>query len=650
MSEARKKVIDQREVVAGFFREALFHNRSLQISFAGKLIEGRLVGLDEESTRHSNDKRTLKLALVGEISPENVGVPAIAQIKCSFPHFVAQWEGPFYFESRTSVVVALPDSLTIQNQRSSNRLILATAGHKDLSVLVSTNGKYIEGNFVVENHSDNGCGGVLTIFAGFEIVTGTRIQGRLHRSDGGLKVDGVIAQAQLVDSNPSVGESRYRIGLKADGSMQAGPSGSSDRRKVQRIRVSFPLMMNSPLCPSHPIELELKDASVSGFSGCLTNKADKVLLSVALIVKIRDEEMLAEVVSQQDDIIRFQIVSGSSENRLRWLNRLTRFRPDMSSSTGVGAEIIDLFCESGAFSSKFLAEQARYSKDVLSGLVADEATSSWVHRWIERTTDGDIKGHCSAIRFSDQLWHLGDIAGMRRESHKVSKSFIPGFFRNFREYCLSLQPCPRVVISWVEGHPYWRKFEQHLRSNSAAESFAIRAEYVRLYKSEVSNVSTWRLEEVSSGDFRLIDSIQDQLKAPEYGKFLRALDFSAESFGSPILSALLSKAKVPFHRKYVLAKAPGRVALVIFHSFPAGICPQRSIEVPWIIPVVGDLGTVEGSRDLMDSVRAFGLRNGFRFPGLLLASTAEGSEKTPTKKMIWTVGHPKILEFFDEQT
>jgi hypothetical protein len=674
-SSSSKRVLEDPKIILGFFREALFQSRRVEVigisseaSEASEAIEFLITDIPHGDQRDPGPETMLVLTPCTN-EPEASGTTF--QFKCRFPQFLALWEGTLSRRSDGQFEGAIPPSLTLLNSRRHERL-KPLSDPSFATVTVQGGGMHSLGKFQLEDVSRYGAGGVLQCPKELPLLRDSPIHGRLSLPSGSLSIRGSVVQVQLIGPTLSTPpDFLYRVGIRLDsaeaGVVDAPPveetkiQKNPERRRSSRIPADFDLNLVSPLHSGHLISFQVTDAGASGFRGMLREAVDAKLLPAGCSVSVGEGALQALLVSIDGRELRFQITGGGPEDRLAWLKRLTPYlHPQVSGKSAFGAEIMDLFCESGALAVGYLKNTRTVAEAFEAALggggLADEP---WIHRWIERTDSGEIRGHISAVRVADNLWHLGDIAGMIEENRKVSRKFIPAFFSSFLEYCLHTRPCPRILIGWKAGHPYWRAFENFIEQHhGASRSAVVHTQYFRLPYSKVREASSSRrnhYREIRAFDFESILEIQRELEkltiAPELRQIVQALDFDIDRFGSPSLSRILQPAGRSLDRRYFLLEEKAVRALVIFHAFPNGSSPQDTLNVPWLIPLPVSGAFSSNPQEIQALVEAsqdLGIQAGYSFPGILVVEPRTGVETAgAAKQMRWTLGHPGILKFFD---
>ncbi|MFL5814612.1 MAG: hypothetical protein ACJ763_13640, partial [Bdellovibrionia bacterium] len=408
-------LIKDARTIAGLFREALFHSRSVQIISADYGdITALITDLQEDSSRDISTER--QLFLTSSITINNLSDSFSAKIRCAFPQFVLFWNGTITKSETGELVVTLPAEVHLENSRTQARVELIKSTSPSGPILVNTDTFCTEGIFQIEDISEGGFGGSLRVFPEMPIRIGTQLQGRIKTPTGIIEVNGQVVQVSLHSAaNTSQADAIYRVGVKNQTFNQStvhSPPTQSERRKFKRVPVQLDINLLSPYHPEHVVSGLILDASLAGFLARLKDISDAILLPVGCIVQIPQTSILAQVISLEDENVRFQIVQSNSKDRVEWFKRLTPYlNKNTSHSTATGMDIIELFCESGALASTYLKNQRRFAEDFLEAFTARDSQGSWIYRWIERDEEGKIRGHNSIVRLSDHTWSWGSVAG-----------------------------------------------------------------------------------------------------------------------------------------------------------------------------------------------------------------------------------------------
>lgn len=650
MSQNDPLLITDERVISGLLREALFHSRRVEIITDTQTIALVVDDLIEPSSREKNVERLVRLTLIDKPKDPKILKNLVEiEFRCGFPKFHAFWtahleaiEGGFY-------QFKVPKIFRIENARSGVRVKLNRQDILRSTVLVTTQELSTEGYLVVEEFSSNGLAGQLRVIAEMPIAIGTTITGRIASKTGYIDVRGTIAKAECITQASSYdGDSTYSIGIDNKPTQLLIPRVEErERRKSPRVQVKLNLDIVSPFRPDHVIHVKVTNASCSGFICELANPADSVLLPLGCMGTFCGSLLLVRVVGITESEYRMELAGGTDSERLSWLKLLSPFlNPQTSFSTPTGMDIIELFCESGASAAGYLKNQRRFVQEFVEGYTSIGESSPWIHRWIERDNGGEIRGHVSVVRISDQTWYLGDIAGMANKTRKISPNFLANFMGYFRDFAISSTPCPTVLLSWVEGHPFWKKWEESLNTTDKATVIGFtRASYHRLPSAKTaasSNGFSRQPNWILPSDFEVISKIRESLT--EMGLLFLAdfFDLSIKSFESPILNRLLNQNGQTFKRSYCKISYGGLSFLIIFQKFPTGSSPLKTADVPWLIPLDNASIGPQVFTEVLNLVREVGIEKGYSFPGVIFSRTDESNEQG-IKHMLWTLVHPNGL-------
>lgn len=661
MSKKNIAHLENSKLIAGFFREALFFSRNIFIESTGYTGEARIVEIVEPSARTKSDERYLMAKPVFNTQRNHFGAPFEAKFKCVFPQFVAIWNGEVACDQEDVFKIRIPQKLAVSNNRESLRFSPANNTEIKAIVSVTSGGIHSEGRFVLEDISMTGVGGVLTIPAGISVRSDTRVTGVAATANGTIRIDGVVTQVTVL-TEPTGYDSEYvcRIGVDMQGS--AGNMGGaaaekfsvrdSERRKARRVISGFELIIRSPLNPNHIIRVQVQNVSIGGFAGTLRDSVDQCLVPLGCGVTIEGTSLVGEVVAFSEGVFRLQFISGVSADRVKWLRRISYYENERTAITsGVGLDLINLFCESGAVASGFLKVQHKNSEDILFGMAGESGEEPYIHRWIERLPDGETCGHIAAVQWGDASWFIGDIAGSVETERKISREFIEKFFHSFCDAALLMTPCPKMIIAWNEGHPYWRQFERNLDGPGCADVRSIfLTEYTRcLTQAMKSPGDTAEVKKICAAEYQLIDEISSMVRQILGEEILKVFDFTVEAFGSPALSHLIGRATKTFKREYFDIQCHGFRWLGIINRFPLGVSANRSEDVAWLIP----LQSSQATKEIRDVGRGALLKVAFEMgidvPGVLEVIPGAHYKSDPgstSKRMRWNILHPRALTWF----
>lgn len=653
------QIKDQR-IISGLFREALFHNSEINIQISDENDPHQIAFYVESIEEKSARDQGYRLIWLTPIEAETA-IPTLAtsskplDMVAYLPRFVAHWSGAVVHQQDNRIAIALPELIFSEDQRKrSPRTDLPKAQQvEEHEVLVRTDSLFTQAFLTVTNLSQTGAGGLLRIPCAFPLRVGSSISGLVSLTKEKIHIQGSLAFVQLLPQSFTNNQSmNFRVGIE----FKTAPSKTEgEKREFKRNESEVLLEFTSPLNQEHLIQVNCQELSVTGFSGHLSNSEDSRLLPVGCVVTLKYPAIQAELVAFSGDTHRFRILPSETHQHTHWLKIVTPKNissSKLSTNVASGLELIDLFCESGALASSYVKEQ-KHIFDVFSKQLGSTTSSdTWVHRWMEKNSDGKIKGHISSIRYADSIWYMGDLAGRIQDDLKISHNFITSYFDHFREFALSESPCPSIFWLWFEGHPYWSKFNTFLQSKKEPDLRAyFPVGYYRYTEDSLRSLDNHKItwESIRANQSSVIQAITNSITDENHKRFLRLLDFSIETFGSPQLRAELARSGTRLDRKYwKLNLTPNKTFLVIYQRFPLGVSPTRTPEVPWLIP----LGTTQLSelskpelQSILAEVNYHGLNQGYSFPGVL-ATLPDSKCPEELKAMRVGIFHPSLLEFF----
>ncbi len=668
--------MDDSRLIAGFFREALFHQRRITLLAGNRTYIGYIASVDESSTRERTAERKLRIELQQAVLPAGSLVDLDGMdvhFECSFPSFIAQWSGRLSSLREGTVETLIPPALELKNLREWRRHSIQSKTDFVANIAISSMGLHSEACMQIDDYSSEGVGGTLSLPAEFPLSIESRVRGGVVLPKGRLHLNGFVKYMQVLSrTSGAQGDVHYRIGIQLESPSTPSllPYGA-ERRRFPRKKSSIVIEVCSPLNHAHLIRLKISELSVAGFSAELVDPHDIHLLPLGVGVNEVGTSLVFQLLTAsasselRDTTLRFQISSAEAADRLKWLRRLPSGSDvPTSRTTATGADLIELFCQSGAFSSEYLRLNKAGALALQSGLSSGISESSWLHRWIERTHSGDARGHIGAVRIGDSLWHVGDLAGSPFSERKISDDFLPDFLTSFRDYCLVSSPCPRVILTWNDGHPYWKGYDEFLKQEgSRFVSASLKAFYTRMPKvlAAQSLEPDWEITEIQGSDHSLIDEMSQFLQGAGVMPLARAFDFCVESFESPGLRSSIAEGKGSFDRRYLKMTRGDDIRLAVLSRFPVGSSPHRTFDVPWILPLSNSaLRPLEGPEqtDFLRDLRSRALGLGFSFPGVLEpisqgtteAKAAGVSTSKSRKLMNWIIGHPRILDYFSKRS
>lgn len=647
----KSKTLTDQRVIAGLFREALFQSRKIRVKTSSLDAEALITDLIEANTRDKEIER--KVGITFRTSQSMTEIPD-AELTVAFPKFLLKLKQSLTKWPDGQYGFSIPSEVGLENNRSETRNQQFSLRGDSSPAYIRSQGLHIEGRFEIEDYSSSGYGGILKLSPLFPLQTGSTIKCEIHNKSGSLKVDGKIVRWEIVEEPESVNQDRsYRIGIESVKSLSSNSKSEPtpeipERRRHKRLQTELTITLTSPINPSYPIDLKTENSSIVGFAGRIKDASLRTLLPAGISVQLFDKTLRAELVSTFDDLFRFEIIEGTNDDRLWWLKKLTLDTHDsVSVGSTEGEEIMRLFCEAGAVATPYLQIQKRFADHYESDFTGSTLDEPWIHKWIERTPDGEIKGHISAVKFGDNSWFIGDIAGSTVTERKISSNFIPSFFSNFLDVTNQMSPSPRLMITWSENHPYWAEYQKNLleKYNSSNNQMITRiCSYVRKQNFNPSPNNSLDLVKVRASDHSLIEDLRCTF-SKKYRGLLDAFDFNPNTFASPNTRAAITNVAKNWRREYFYFKA-SLPAILVTTQFEKEISPNSNHKACWLVIEPESINELQ-IQDLIHTVFHLLIDKDAHFPGVIITSNLdEISPDYGYRKMFLLCGNTESFQCF----
>jgi hypothetical protein len=314
--------------------------------------------------------------------------------------------------------------------------------------------------------------------------------------------------------------------------------------------------------------------------------------------------------------------------------------------------VLDLFCETGALSASYLKRHRPFAEQMLKDLEVEDGTGFWVHRWIAKGASNDPTGHISAIKIGDNAWLLGDLVGSQDPLEKMPTTFVPGFFRSFQEFSLTIEPCPRHMIMWVDGHPFWEPLLSFSNGEGAGSMYgSARIAYTRLDQMrDAKGGPSVQISRIAASNSSLIRSVQMDLTNRGLLEFASSLDFDPDRYGSPHLRDAFHGANQTFYRVYYVYSCRDSRWLVVLTGLPFGLSLNRIPESAWVFPLSPGIPAQEEWDAITSSIHKVAISTGIKLPSVRRFIPGDGSMKLDGEQAVLRalLCHPNIWDAYRE--
>jgi hypothetical protein len=653
---SKSYVITESRQILGLIREILFVRTVAQVVVGDESRACVVHDIEETSPRDRSGERYLILKTENETIPISLEEGTPVSVEFGFGRFKARFSAKVVRQIGVDIIrTGIPKEVEISDFRQSVRANLSKEVKFTVPVLITQGIDQIESTFYLDNISKSGLGGELVLPDTKSLERDAVVQGIFRTGESSFPVRATVVRVFESETDLALAGRRYRVGLKFSVPAYNG-LGSSKKSRAKRAHVDEHIVVTSLLDPSTSLKLGIVEASASGFKARIRGEAGSVAFPLGSPFSIREAHLFARLIRVEDESLYFEIIGGSEPNRLKWLNALSPYlHINATSEIRSAREVLNIFCEAGALSGKFLNSHSSYSSEILSGF--ERSASEYVNafRWICKSpVSGKPIGHISAVKYGDCSWLMGDIAGSPDQSDKLPSDFIAAFFETFKHFSLLSRPVPKHLIMWVVGHPYWKRFEEYLASNGRKNLIAnALTAYTRLEDMSMNEQGTKvTATEIIATEFKKINFIQSQLKAAGLELFSRTLDFSEEGFGSNQLGAAFSEAGHFFYRRYFSIVTERSSWLLILSNFPMGLSFNRVPESAWLFPVASEKAWSVDWLHIKRSIHELALLNGIKLPSIR-RFVAEGEVpellvgESVTLRCV--LCHPEVWDFYGEE-
>ncbi len=313
-------------VIQGIIKEALFHEAPFRVHTDSGAVSLRVHDITEARIR---DESSLKKIQFQGAALEAFVIGRSYVFEASFYRCLIQGEMSFAGEQGGSLLFEFPKTLTLKNQRRSQRADVGAEEARAVPVFLQSGSEHAEGSFSLEDTSAEGYGGRLVVSAGFPVEPGTHIGGRLGFSESVADLRGRVVSVVRLPEDRGGGAS-YRVGIRQD--LKQAPRnpdtelvpGQSTRQRT-RHAARLQLTLESLLHRGQKVSIDVEEVSVNGFSGRRSAGSAVSSVPIGSSFEVRSEKMRVRLVHVSSEKMHFQITARSTGAGIEWLKRITPF-------------------------------------------------------------------------------------------------------------------------------------------------------------------------------------------------------------------------------------------------------------------------------------------------------------------------------------
>jgi hypothetical protein len=583
----KPRVLSNPRVIAGIFREAIFARIVARID--GEYLS-EVIDVAESSRRDKAEKRQLSFALQHARSTPST----ICKIELLFSGFIISSTATVIEETVSKLTCEMPTTLENIDLRGDRRISPKFANFPVAHAILIRAGIHLEVTLKLSNISRFGIAGEIEVDRDVSIEPRDIVHGAMHTVEGSINLRGVVVAVEELSAR---GDSKTLLLRMIRTSNAKIPSPNSDlerddgretRRREPRYPIDITMTFRSILAPRQPIALEIIEASISGFFARSTTPFMSEYLLPGVPIQHEGSSMVADVVHSEGDMVRCRWTFANTVDRGQWLKKIS---PSISKNTALStpdaSQLLEIFCESGAFSSQFLRTQRRRFQSMTDSIESEGAESNYIHRWIDRSSNDNLVGHISCIRMGDNAWFATDLVKSADDGANFSEEFVDKFLHSFSLHALSLTPVPRIFLIWVKGHPYWQAFHRELQNRGYPDVCETAIAYRRTTGESLDmSTSLVKFNPIPAGDYNMITRSHARLQDISTIETIRSFDFDIDRFGSTRLAESVAADKKFFQRRYFETISPEFSGITILTALPDGMNPNRVIDSAWFFEYV----------------------------------------------------------------
>ena len=565
-------------VIQGVLKEAFFNDSVFVLESKNQVEKYRIVDISESKIRDKSENKRIHFKKIEGNSKFNESDEY--EFSSKFHRYTINLKLKFDHINHDEIVFHFPVEIILENLRKADRSKVQIEVQKPSPVVIRSGNLHSEGAFILEDTSQDGYGGTLTVFEGFPIQSKMNIFGKIGMGEELSEMRGTVVTAAMIQSLKP-GFDTYRIGIKQLGSQNSEAAYTGvDRRKQQRYQCNLQIELESKLHPGQYLVLDVSNISINGFSGKISSGSVISSVPIGSVFEFKDQKTKVRLIQFNQDHFQFHIYQRSVEDGIAWLKKMTPLiQPGAKTTTKDSRDLYRIFLQAGAVSTQYLKRHQLFD-ELLVKNGQSESDDSHIHRWYVSGDSNSTEAYSAAIRVGNSCWYMADIA-KESDSKVDGRQLTNNFFKSFSEFSIYSKEIGTLLGIWLKDHAYWLKWYRRLKSQHSDLICAdITISYLRLpdqFKSE-ENITVTKIDKESySLRIEIIKSIP--LQVNEFLKY--AFDFESSGVGS----YAFSNEAESFNREYYLIETKIGNFLSVVNNGISGVSINRFMDSLFLFPI-----------------------------------------------------------------
>ncbi len=566
-------------VIQGVLKEAFFNDSVFVLESKNQVEKYRIVDISESKIRDKSENKRIHFKKIEGNSKFNESDEY--EFSSKFHRYTIHLKLKFDHINHDEIVFHFPVEIILENLRKADRSKVQIEVQKPSPVVIRSGNLHSEGAFILEDTSQDGYGGTLTVLEGFPILNQMNIFGKIGMGEELSELRGTVVTAAMIQSLKP-GFDTYRIGIKQLGSQNSEAAYTGvDRRKQQRYQCNLQIELESKLHPGQYLVLDVSNISINGFSGKISSGSVISSVPIGSVFEFKDQKTKVRLIQFNQDHFQFHIYQRSVEDGIAWLKKMTPLiQPGAKTTTKDSRDLYRIFLQAGAVSTQYLKRHQLFD-ELLVKNGQSESDDSHIHRWYVSGNSNSTEAYISSIRVGNNCWYLADLA-KESDSQIDGKEFTKKFFSSFAEFATSSKEIGSLIGIWVKGHSYWQDWYQKLKSNYNELICAdVIISYLRI-GNKIDQTMKASIKKIEKEDYKLRMQIIKDL-SPEVNRFLiSAFDFELTGVGS---YSFMNDAST-FNREYYYLDTDIGKFLAIVNNGNTGVSINRFMDSFFLVPIM----------------------------------------------------------------